>query len=137
MVHRLRTRSLCTKVFVSPYCNADENMESCDSTGNQKNHLALVKNCNGDMTTLMQLLKTKFKPICLAVIDFAGLSTEPNDIRAFVRKFTQIEEIVVDRGLTSDVFLRHDLLTKEEIINRFDCRTDCVKRSAIPQLVQK
>ncbi|KAI8638304.1 hypothetical protein BD408DRAFT_446886 [Parasitella parasitica] len=45
----------------------------------------------------LQLLKTKFKLIRLAVVDFAGLSTEPNDIRVYTRKFTQIEEIVVDR----------------------------------------
>ncbi|CAO0790839.1 unnamed protein product [Mucor circinelloides] len=82
MVHRLRKRSLCTKVYVSSYCDANQPLESRDSKRNYKHHLALIKNCDGDMT--MQLLKTKFKPIRLAAIDFAGLSTEPNDIRAFI-----------------------------------------------------
>ncbi|KAI9311133.1 hypothetical protein BX666DRAFT_1811561, partial [Dichotomocladium elegans] len=31
MVHRLRTRSLCTKVYESPYCDANQPMESRDS----------------------------------------------------------------------------------------------------------
>ncbi|KAK4509789.1 uncharacterized protein ATC70_007092 [Mucor velutinosus] len=130
MVHRLRKKSLCTKVYVSPYCDANQPLESRDSKGNYKHHLELIDDCDGDMTTFMKLLKTKFKPIRLAVIDFAGLSTEPNDIRAFVKKFTQIEEIVIDHGLTFTVLSRHDLLTNQAIINKFDCRTGCVKRSA-------
>ncbi|KAI8365804.1 hypothetical protein EDC96DRAFT_443291 [Choanephora cucurbitarum] len=103
MVHRLRTRSLCTKVYVSSYCNASQPLEPRDSKGKYEHHLSLIKNCDDDMTSymndisiqcidfhffflaLMQLLKTKFKPIRLAVIDFARLSTESNAVCAFIR----------------------------------------------------
>ncbi|CAO0790838.1 unnamed protein product [Mucor circinelloides] len=114
MVHRLRKRSLCTKVYVSSYCDANQPLESRDSKRNYKHHLALIKNCDGDMTSymndvstqcidshtlffflpLVQLLKTKFKPIRLAAIDFAGLSTEPNDIRAFIRLYVVLRILI-------------------------------------------
>lgn len=75
--YHLRTRSVCTKVYVSPYCDANQPLKSRDSKGNYKQHLKLIKNCDGDITrwyvtfifnayilafvlALMQLLKTKF-----------------------------------------------------------------------------
>ncbi|KAI9004840.1 hypothetical protein CLU79DRAFT_684081, partial [Phycomyces nitens] len=75
MANHLRMRSLCTKIYLSSYCDANETLEYCDNKKHYQHHLALIDNCDWDMANFVQLLKTKFKAIRLAVIDFAGLST--------------------------------------------------------------
>ncbi|KAI8368214.1 uncharacterized protein BYT42DRAFT_503984 [Radiomyces spectabilis] len=111
MVHRLRTRCLCTEVYVSPYCDANQPLESRDNNENYARHMGLIRSCDGDMSNLLLLLKTKFKPIRLVVIDFAGLSTESNYIRAFIRYSGHMMRPSVDK------------------INLFDEKIHCTHKS--------
>ncbi|KAI8076319.1 uncharacterized protein BX664DRAFT_50302 [Halteromyces radiatus] len=129
MVERLEAQCLCTKIFVSPSSNANEELEKRDTNSNNSNYLKALQ-VNGDMKDLCRLLNTKFKPVRLVAIDFAGLTTEPNDLRQFIRKYTQIQEVVIDHGVTFSIYSRHDLLENEDIISKFNCRTGFIRRSS-------
>ncbi|CAO3601400.1 unnamed protein product [Absidia cylindrospora] len=54
-------------------------------------------NVNGDMQDLYKFLKSRFKPIRLVVIDYAGLLMEPNDIRTFIQSGEKITSIKTDK----------------------------------------
>ncbi|EIE90966.1 hypothetical protein RO3G_15677 [Rhizopus delemar RA 99-880] len=50
------------------------------------------------MQDFLMFAKTTTLPIRLAVLDYAGLSTNPMDFRTFVRDVRTIEQIVIDHG---------------------------------------
>ncbi|KAI7907249.1 uncharacterized protein BX663DRAFT_418526, partial [Cokeromyces recurvatus] len=54
------------------------------------------------MQDLIHRLRTNMKPVRLVVIDYAGLSTDFEDIHLFVSKYKQIVELVIDVGYTFD-----------------------------------
>ncbi|SAL98391.1 hypothetical protein [Absidia glauca] len=90
-----------------------------------------ITGCNGDMKALKSLLDKKFKPIRLVVIDYAGFSTEPNDVRHFFERYTQVKQLVIDHGLTFEIFEQNDLCKNEDILSRFDCRSTPKHRSVL------
>ncbi|CAO3633597.1 unnamed protein product [Cunninghamella blakesleeana] len=114
MVERLYSKNLCTKIYVSSYCQANDELLKrnlrMDSTilTNELNH------CDGNM---------------LVVTDFASFSTNPHDIRKFLRKFKLVKEVVVDEGGKINIFNRNGLITNDNIINQFNCRKASPKRS--------
>jgi hypothetical protein len=83
MVTRLQDRCLCTKVYISPSSKSDEPLMDRDKNKDNSKFVNSITGCNGDMKALRSLLDKKFKPIRLVVIDYAGFSTEPNDVRHF------------------------------------------------------
>jgi hypothetical protein len=101
MVTRLQDRCLCTKVYISPSSKSDEPLMDRDKKKDNSKFVNSITGCNGDMkgnnfmllcsllfivhnfVALKSLLDKKFKPIRLVVIDYAGFSTEPNDVRHF------------------------------------------------------
>ncbi|KAI9486065.1 MAG: hypothetical protein EXX96DRAFT_473073 [Benjaminiella poitrasii] len=69
------------------------------------------------------------KPVRLAVIDQAGLSTDFEDIYQFIRKYKQIMELVVDVTYTFDTILRVDVLSDNKVSNKFNCSIGPEKQS--------
>ncbi|ORX52287.1 hypothetical protein DM01DRAFT_1059365 [Hesseltinella vesiculosa] len=130
LVKRLEDRGLCTKVFISPSSQSDEPIMLRDEKKDNSMFLASISSCMGDMKNFRAMLNKKFKPVRLVVIDYAGLSTEPNDVRGFFRQYPQIKELVIDHGLTFEVIDRGDLLDNDDVLSRFDCRTSPKHRSA-------
>ncbi|KAG1145663.1 hypothetical protein G6F36_015118 [Rhizopus arrhizus] len=49
------------------------------------------------------------KPFHLVIIDYAGRSTSPNDIRIFLEQCSNIKEVVVDHGSPFEILSRFDL----------------------------
>ncbi|KAI7881475.1 hypothetical protein K492DRAFT_111670, partial [Lichtheimia hyalospora FSU 10163] len=47
---------------------------------------------------LMMFARTTTANIRLVVLDYAGLTTNPNDLHKFVKNYKSIKEIVVDKG---------------------------------------
>ncbi|CEG83774.1 hypothetical protein RMATCC62417_17649 [Rhizopus microsporus] len=131
MIKTQRDKNLCTKVYVSPHSNAEDMFYQRDKDVNCL-LLEQLKNCDGSIQDLIHRLERKFSKTRLVVLDYAGLSTNVDDIKSFLRKHSQIHELVVDCGNKYDIFSRHELLNQREAIDHFNnCRKGNVKRSLI------
>ncbi|KAI8079280.1 hypothetical protein BDF21DRAFT_383424 [Thamnidium elegans] len=118
-------KCLCESVFASCKSNADEPIYERDG---KKNNYCL-ENIKGDCQDLINFITMSTKYIRLVVIDYAGFSTNPDDIRSFFRNHKQLKEIVVDEGHTVSCFSRYDILRNDSVIEKFRCRKACEKRS--------
>ncbi|ORE00793.1 hypothetical protein BCV72DRAFT_246403 [Rhizopus microsporus var. microsporus] len=124
MVNKLYFRGKCEEVFVSPICKADQPILERDSP-KQDDLLLNLKGSHGDISDLVARVHFSQKPFRLVIIDYAGLSTSPNDIRIFL---DNIKEVVVDHGSSFEILSRFDLL-KNNDLEKFKCRHANVKRS--------
>ncbi|KAI7861047.1 hypothetical protein BDC45DRAFT_600798 [Circinella umbellata] len=81
MAQRLRERSYVEKVFVSTQSNSKETLTERDipwpSIMNE------VKSVDGTMQDLLKYVRSQSK-ICMVVLDYAGLSTDEEDIKEFL-----------------------------------------------------
>ncbi|KAI8877391.1 hypothetical protein K501DRAFT_326548 [Backusella circina FSU 941] len=74
MINCLRERSLAELIYVSPQCLAD-----CDMPNVVEELEKMELNyCAGST-------QTNIKKVCLVIVDYAGLSTNPDDIRTLVK----------------------------------------------------
>lgn len=130
MIEKLRQRCLSQKVYVSPRCNAAMPLHKRDMKSD-KVTLDMLNHCSGDMHDLLHRLRTNMKPVRLAIIDYAGFSTDFGDIQAFIKKYHQLVEIVVDNEYTFDLITRAEILTNSNnsISSKFNCRIGPQKRS--------
>ncbi|CAO3651409.1 unnamed protein product [Cunninghamella echinulata] len=78
---------------------------------------------------MMERITTEYKKVRLVIIDYAGLSTNPDDIRDFIKKYKNIKELVVDCGDKINVINRYDLLHCPTVAKNFRCRKGSIKRS--------
>ncbi|KAI9009381.1 hypothetical protein CLU79DRAFT_675854, partial [Phycomyces nitens] len=65
------------------------------------------------------------KKVCLVIVDYAALSTDPDDILLLVKNYKSLEYIVVDRFQDvgkHKVYLRNYILKTLEQLASFDCR---------------
>ncbi|KAI7896737.1 uncharacterized protein EV154DRAFT_490691 [Mucor mucedo] len=83
MVQCLKERSLCDKVFVSCSCSAGDELTSRDMNANTVGLLNELIGVDGDTQSMLSYINSSEIDICLVVIDFAGLSTNKNDIHRF------------------------------------------------------
>ncbi|KAI8391837.1 uncharacterized protein BYT42DRAFT_611018 [Radiomyces spectabilis] len=67
----------------------------------------------------------------LVVIDYAGLSTNPNDVGDFLKAYPQIKELVVDHGLAFELFTCNELINNQERLAKFNCCTGPKHRSLL------
>ncbi|ORZ01766.1 hypothetical protein BCR43DRAFT_434141, partial [Syncephalastrum racemosum] len=70
--------------------------------------------------------------VILVTIDYAGLSTDPDDLSLFVRDHEKIDQTHVDRLPTVykvERYTRHQLLNDENCRKKFHCRSKSVQRS--------
>ncbi|CEG77245.1 hypothetical protein RMATCC62417_12032 [Rhizopus microsporus] len=74
--------------------------------------------------------KTTTLSIRLVVLNYADLSTNPMDVRTFVKDVKAIEQIVTDHGHKLESFNRAEL-NNRKVISKFDCRKAPVKRSSL------
>ncbi|KAI9351873.1 hypothetical protein BD770DRAFT_325982, partial [Pilaira anomala] len=84
MVNKLYFRGKCEEVFVSPICKADHPILERDSP-KQDDLLLHLKGSHGDISDLVARVHFSQKPFRLVIIDYAGLSTSPNDIGIFLK----------------------------------------------------
>ncbi|KAI8331391.1 hypothetical protein BC941DRAFT_403846 [Chlamydoabsidia padenii] len=132
MIENLHINDLCEKVYVSPMCSANSELMRRDyhRTASTTTVLQQLRFHDGDMQDFIVFAKTTTMNIRLVVLDYAGLTTKPDDLRKFVKSIKSIKEIVVDKGHKLECFTRHKLLTSDDI-QKFNCRTANVKRSAL------
>ncbi|ORY97467.1 hypothetical protein BCR43DRAFT_489818 [Syncephalastrum racemosum] len=130
MAGRLLERSLVDKVFVSPVCKSQQPMHLRDY-GLQDDQMQILKQyADGSTQDLLQYLAAATK-VCLVVVDYAGLSTNTEDLYEFISKYESISKVVVDQlPSTNDAkfFERADLLDGPSI-KGFNCRKGNPQRS--------
>ncbi|KAI8089079.1 uncharacterized protein BX664DRAFT_332116 [Halteromyces radiatus] len=122
---KLRERSDVDKIFASWSSPSSQPICERDVDDDQKLN-------DGNTQDLLYLLDRTRAPVILVVIDYAGLSTNTEDLLQFISKYKKLEKIVVDRiPVTCEVEIlsRHQLLNDKAIINKFNCRNRPVKRS--------
>ncbi|KAG1164713.1 hypothetical protein G6F37_000054 [Rhizopus arrhizus] len=120
MVNKLYFRGKCEEVFVSPICKADQPILERDSP-KQDDLLLNLKESHGDISDLIARVHFSQKPFRLVIIDYAGISTSPNDIRIFLEQCSNIKEVVVYHGSSFEILSRFDLL-KNNDLEKFKCR---------------
>jgi hypothetical protein len=127
MADKLYFRMKREEVYVSPCCFANEPILERDFPA--LDHLfSVIKGCNGSITYLTKRIHYTYKHIRLTIIDYAGLSTSPNDIRKFLGTYSNIKEIAIDHGKSIEILTQHQLLERNNI-EKFNCRPSIVQRS--------
>ncbi|KAI8095653.1 hypothetical protein BDF21DRAFT_406406 [Thamnidium elegans] len=75
---------------------------------------------------------TSTKKICLVVLDYAGLTTDPNDLKKFLETNKNIEKAVVDnlpKNNKVEIFERKEILNNPSRLEAFKCRSNTCQRS--------
>ncbi|KAI8990973.1 hypothetical protein BDF20DRAFT_812786 [Mycotypha africana] len=72
----------CSKIYVSPICAANSPLQERDLK--RSTLIKEIRNAHGDMQDLISYAKTAVRPIRLVVIDYAGLTTSPQDLSDFM-----------------------------------------------------
>ncbi|KAI8377439.1 uncharacterized protein BYT42DRAFT_344574 [Radiomyces spectabilis] len=130
MIDKLYFRGKCEEVFVSPCCLVHQPILERDFP-RAKEILESLKGCRGDITDLTAKLHCTPKGIRLVIIDYAGLSTCPRDIRKFLKTYENVHEIAIDHGWWFEIFSRQELL-ETKALQKFKCREKYVQRSRTP-----
>ncbi|KAI8393840.1 uncharacterized protein BYT42DRAFT_609604 [Radiomyces spectabilis] len=97
MTYCLRIKCHCAKVFLSPMCSSGSPLCQRDTKPNL-NIMDSVRHKHGDMQDLIMFAKSTNFSVQLVVLDYAGLPTDPLDIRKFVKELKSIKELVVYHG---------------------------------------
>ncbi|RCI00652.1 hypothetical protein CU097_015762 [Rhizopus azygosporus] len=82
MVTKLKTKLLCRKVFVSPCSSADMEFSKRDTSKKSLKFMESFK--SSFMIDLLLFLKAETRMVRLIAIDYAGLSTNVEDLRSLV-----------------------------------------------------
>ncbi|KAI7896656.1 uncharacterized protein EV154DRAFT_535614 [Mucor mucedo] len=119
MSNCLKDRSLVDRVFVSYSSNAGDRIHVRDKNQDKKLE-------NGNTKDMLTYLKNNEK-VCLVVIDFAGLSTNTDDLQQSVSisDHESLQKIIVDTlPFNNRVFIfdRPKLLAELQTLKAFECR---------------
>ncbi|KAG1179642.1 hypothetical protein G6F70_001084 [Rhizopus microsporus] len=68
------------------------------------------------------------KKVRLCVIDYAGWSTNPEDIKKTMKFMKNVKEMAILHPTEIEVLTRHDLKNKS-VLKKFNCRKGTVHRS--------
>ncbi|KAI9485395.1 MAG: hypothetical protein EXX96DRAFT_476384 [Benjaminiella poitrasii] len=120
----LKERSLANKVFFGVYCSADDDLLTRDMKRNED----LLSKINAD--DMLQHISTA-KKVCLVAIDFAGLTTNQEDLKIFLKNNYNVSKIIFEKLLftnSTHVYDSHDLLNSNKIAD-FNGRKGFLQRS--------
>ncbi|KAI7861307.1 hypothetical protein BDF14DRAFT_1992073, partial [Spinellus fusiger] len=119
---RLRERSLVDKLFVSVCSNANHPISERDVKVDKE----LLKNWINVAIYFYQ------QKICLVVLDYASLTTDPNDLKKFLKANKNIEKVIVDnlpQNNKIEIFERKEILNNPSRLEVFRCRASTCQRS--------
>ncbi|KAG1122593.1 hypothetical protein G6F42_011335 [Rhizopus arrhizus] len=129
MCNRLKERSAVDYIFVSVCSKASDPFNERDK--DKDSELLVNLNAIGDTQDMLQFIVDKPK-VCLVALDHAGLTTNTNDLRQFLRQNQQVKKIIIDRLPHSNEIIKYDstqLLHNQTKLEEFDCRRPSYKRS--------
>ncbi|PHZ07179.1 uncharacterized protein RHIMIDRAFT_316939 [Rhizopus microsporus ATCC 52813] len=122
MVDNLQSRSLTTRIYVSFSSCASTPFSERDTTTN-KSMIAKLSNVNGD---------TQDRDICLVSIDYAGLTSRPQELNRLIENNDKIKKIAIDTfALDNEIHLFDTklLVSDPTLLTKFDCRKKILQRS--------
>ncbi|KAG2219380.1 hypothetical protein INT45_006088 [Circinella minor] len=129
MISCLQSRSQVTDVYVSPSSRSKSPIAARDMTTDKdytdKDYTDISGCCIGNTQSLLTYLSSTTKQVCLVIVDYAALSTDPHDILLLVKNYKSLECIIVDRFQDVgkyEVYRRNDILKTPEQLASFDCR---------------
>ncbi|KAI9269616.1 hypothetical protein EDC94DRAFT_535908 [Helicostylum pulchrum] len=120
-IYKLKKKLLCEKVFASINTSANDPILSRDYNKFPRSSRSLA-GCIGDSQTMIDFITETNRKVRLVVIDFAGLSTNVDDLRHFIKNNRSISEVSVDESHKVNVYTRYELLHGDDIISKFNCR---------------
>ncbi|CAO3610314.1 unnamed protein product [Mucor hiemalis] len=126
MVANLRSRSIVDKVFVSKFSDADQPFHKRDINTNT------IEETDGTTTDFIEFLNATKKEVILVVLDYAGSTTNVQDLKEFLSEQRNITKVIVDRlPITAEVKIYETelLLQDPKTIKKFDCRIRPIQRS--------
>ncbi|KAI9481055.1 MAG: hypothetical protein EXX96DRAFT_522599 [Benjaminiella poitrasii] len=100
MCKYLKSRSLVSKVFASVYCNANEPLLERDLS-KQKLLLPQIL-ADGDMQNMLMYISSKER-VCIVAIDFAGLTTNYEDLKVCLKNNPNTKKLIIDRFASCEV----------------------------------
>ncbi|KAF7720561.1 hypothetical protein EC973_007491 [Apophysomyces ossiformis] len=130
MVDRLINGSSVDMVFASYSSTSKEPIASRDRTDSIH-----VPKTSGTTQDLLRHLSTTSKPIAIVAIDFAGLTTNTNDLIQWIRDHEVVKIVLIDNVEAlnqTHAFTREQLLTDISVLQQFDSRPAPIKRSLRP-----
>ncbi|KAI8050749.1 hypothetical protein BDF21DRAFT_180554 [Thamnidium elegans] len=122
MCKNLKNRSLVSKVFVSVYCSANEPLLERD-LNKQKIILPQI-HADGDMQDML-MYTSSMEKVCIVAIDFAGLTTNCEDLKVFLKNNPNIKKLMIDRFSSCDashIYDTQELLNDSDKIKVFNYR---------------
>ncbi|KAG0768399.1 hypothetical protein G6F57_001237 [Rhizopus arrhizus] len=112
MAESLRKYCHCRKIFVSDGSRIDAPILARDINGGPKVF-------DGNIQGMFSYLAFSTKKIRLYVIDYAGLSTDPNDIQRVIKIYKNIKELTVVHRSDIEI-LSHLNLKNNTVIKKFE-----------------
>ncbi|ORY91329.1 hypothetical protein BCR43DRAFT_508761 [Syncephalastrum racemosum] len=126
MAMRLQYQCFCDKVFVSDGTSSGDAILLRDSYSRRvpKKHRCF----DGNTQDMFSFITSSIKKIRVCVIDYADLSTNPDDVKTMIRTTMNIKEVVILHRARHEVMNRHQLKQNRQLL-KFKCRKGTVHRS--------
>ncbi|KAG0173072.1 hypothetical protein DFQ28_009242 [Apophysomyces sp. BC1034] len=121
MSNKLQQRSLVQKVFASVSANANDALLKRDLV---KNDILEKLEIDGDMQDTLTYISCT-KNVVLVTLDYAALTTDPNDLLLFLQNNLSISTVIVDNfPHTNDInnYSAKDPINNPNRRKLFDCR---------------
>ncbi|KAG1276792.1 hypothetical protein G6F66_012451 [Rhizopus arrhizus] len=116
MITKLKTKLLCCKVFVSPFSNSDTEFEKRDRNAQASKFIESLK-CDNTMEDLLLYLALETRMIRLVAIDYAGLTTNLEDLQSFVSKVKLSQACAFEQFFQLNAFYNDDIIDVSDITN--------------------
>ncbi|KAG1037632.1 hypothetical protein G6F43_012821 [Rhizopus delemar] len=114
MCKNLKNRSLVSKVFASVYCDSNESLLERDL--NKQEHILSQIQADGDMQDMLVYISS-LERVCIVAIDFAGLTTNCEDLKVFLKNNPNIKKSIIDKLASCDASHVYDI---QELLNDSD-----------------
>ncbi|KAI9278199.1 hypothetical protein BDA99DRAFT_473273 [Phascolomyces articulosus] len=129
MVNKLKERSFVDKCFISRVSNASDELGERDLRDTSTSN---IPGTHGNTQDMIGHIASSNKKICLVVIDYAGFSTNQQNIYDFVHNHKALEKIIIDQipyYNQTTCFTRSQILDDISVLSVFDCRMKTLQRS--------
>ncbi|ORX50989.1 hypothetical protein DM01DRAFT_1384704 [Hesseltinella vesiculosa] len=126
MAHKLKLKMLCRSVYASWSSSASSSMIDRDHEP-----LPELVGVDGSTQDMVELVTSTTKNVTIVAIDYAGLTTSPDDLHSFLKMAKKVKRIIIDHGDHPELITRRELLHVDGVIGKFACRKPCLRGSTV------
>ncbi|CEJ02363.1 hypothetical protein RMCBS344292_16370 [Rhizopus microsporus] len=130
MINNLRSRSFASHIFVSSSSRVSTAFVERDLKVDQKIYEQLDA-VDGTTQDFIKYINASKHSICLAVLDFGGLSSRYHHVQKLLKDYPAIKKVAVDTFMISDelfIYDTDDLKANASLLERFNCRYKLMQR---------